>query len=96
MKTICRRYEDLIEIRDFVEHENEKTITDVLQDIEENNDIDEDYMFSRFVIMTMKLRNDYKTIKEVVQKCYKRILIDEQTTEKELQDYEERLNKNER
>lgn len=90
MKIICRRYEDLIEIRDFVEHENEKTITDVLQDIEENNDIDEDYMFSRFVIMVMKLRNDYKTITEVVQECYKRILIDEQTTEKELQDYEQR------
>lgn len=88
MKIGSCKYDELLEIRGLVNEEDEQTITNVLEDDEVYEELDDDYMFFRFLKLYENVQKDDKSIKEVVQECYKQLLIDEQTTEKELQDYE--------
>lgn len=89
MKIISRKYEEIIDIRKFINETNEETITYILQEYNEDREIDNDYMFDRFVKITQELQNKYKNMTDVLQESYKRLLIDEQVTEKEVQEYEE-------
>lgn len=89
MKIISRKYEEIIDIRKFINETNEETITYILQEYNEDREIDNDYMFDRFVKITQELQNKYKNMTDVLQESYKRLLIDEQVTEKEIQEYEE-------
>lgn len=93
MKIISRKYEEIIDIRKFINELNEETITYILQEYDEEREIDNDYMFDRFVKITQELRNKYKNMTDVLQESYKRLLIDEQVTEKEIQEYEEGMTK---
>ena len=88
MKIISRKYEEIIDIRKFINELNEETIMYILQEYDEEREIDNDYMFDRFVKITQELRNKYKNMTDVLQESYKRLLIDEQITEKEIQEYE--------
>ena len=88
MKIISRKYEEIIDIRKFINELNEETIMYILQEYDEEREIDNDYMFDRFVKITQELRNKYKNMTDVLQESYKRLLIDEQVTEKEIQEYE--------
>ena len=89
MKIISRKYEEIIDIRKFINELNEETIMYILQEYDEEREIDNDYMFDRFVKITQELRNKYKNMTDVLQESYKRLLIDEQVTEKEIQEYVE-------
>ena len=89
MKIISRKYEEIIDIRKFIDELDEETITYILQEYNEEREIDDDYMFDRFVKITQELQNKYKNMTDVLQESYKRLLIDEQVTEKEIQEYEE-------
>ena len=85
MKIISRKYEEIIDIRKFINELDEETITYILQEYDEEREIDNDYMFDRFVKITQELRNEYKNMTDVLQESYKRLLNDEQVTEKEIQ-----------
>lgn len=91
MKVISRKYEEIIDIRKFIDELDEETITYILQEYNEEREIDDDYMFDRFVKITQELQNKYKNMTDILQESYKRLLIDEQVTEKEIQEYVERM-----
>ena len=91
MKVISRKYEEIIDIRKFIDELDEETITYILQEYNEEREIDNDYMFDRFVKITQELQNKYKNMTDILQESYKRLLIDEQVTEKEIQEYVERM-----
>ena len=60
MKIVSRKYEEIIDIRKFINETNEETITYILQEYNEDREIDNDYMFDRFVKITQELQNKYK------------------------------------